>query len=458
MNRKQRRLAAKQNRGTEKKVTLSDAVAMAIQLHQQGKLDEAEKIYQQVLQVNSDHPDALHFYGVLSHQKGKHDLAVELIAKAIALNPDYSDAYNNLGNVFKEMGKLNEAEEAYQACLTRTPKNIDALSNLGAVLRENKKYPEALASLQQAIALAPDHSQAYHNLGNVYKKLNQFKEAIAAYRQSITLLHPSDPKAHVSAVFKSLSRTLYIQRDYKQVEIVLREWLAFDPTNPMASYMLSACTGEDVPERASDDYVEETFDEFAGSFDEILKKLEYQAPELVLSAVHDQLGSNTSQRVVLDAGCGTGLCGILLRDYASHLTGVDLSKGMVDQARGRDIYDELLVAELTGYMQKQESKFDLIVSADTLCYFGELAEVLQAVSVALKHEGLFVFTLEKIIPIDNQKAYQLNPHGRYSHAPDYVNTMIVDAGLHILNIANETLRKEAGQAVEGMVVSVMKKA
>jgi len=456
MNRKQRRTAAKQNRATEKKVSLSDAVAIAIQLHQQGKLDEAEKIYLQVLEVNPEHPDALHFYGVLSHQKGKNELAVELITKAIAFNPDYSDAYNNLGNVFKETGKLAEAEEAYQACLAIDSKNIDALSNLGAVLRENEKYPEALATLQQAVALAPNHSQAYHNLGNVFKKLHRLEEAITAYRKSIALLHSSDSKAHVSAVYKSLSRTLFIERNFEKAAIVLRQWLEFDPASPTARHMLSACTGEDVPERAADDYVEETFDKFAGSFDEILKKLDYRAPELVLSAVQAQLGNQEKQGIVLDAGCGTGLCGPLLREYASQMVGVDLSKGMVDKAKGREIYDELIVAELTGYMQKQESKFDLIVSADTLCYFGELGEVIQAASVALKDQGLFVFTVEKIVSADNEKLYQLNPHGRYSHAQDYVTNKLIEAGLQLLNISSETLRKEGGQAVVGMLVSAIK--
>ena len=453
MNRKQRRVAAKQSRTTEKKVSLSEAVSIAIKLHQQGQLDEAEKIYQQVLQVNPDHPDALHFLGVLAHQKGKNDLAIELIRKAISFNPDYSDAHNNLGNVLKEIGRLAEAEEAYQACLAIDADNIDALSNLGAVLRENEKYSEALAVLDRAIAMAPDHSQAYHNLGNVLKKLHRLEEAIAAYRKSIDLLHPNDSRVYIAAVYKSLSRAFFIERNFEEAAAVLRQWLEFDPASPTANHMLSACTGVAVPHRASDDYVEETFDNFAGSFDEILKKLDYQAPQLVLSAVQTQVKAAENNLVVLDAGCGTGLCGILLGDYATQLIGVDLSKGMVDKARGRDIYHELIVSELTDYMQQQENRFDLIVSADTLCYFGDLVDVLNAACLALTKGGLLVFTLEKV---DGELSYQLNPHGRYSHTQDYVSNVLAEAGLQVLNIEVENLRKEAGKPVTGMVVSAIK--
>ena len=221
--------------------------------------------------------------------------------------------------------------------------------------------------------------------------------------------------------------------------------------------MLSACTGENVPGRASDSFVEETFDNFAGNFDEILKKLNYQAPDLVLSAVKSHFDdADNKQLKVLDAGCGTGLCGVFLADYASNLIGVDLSKGMIDKARGRDTYDELVVAELTEYMQKQVSQFDLIVSADTLCYFGDLIEVLHAMSGALKTQGLLVFTLEKILKVNSEVPYQLNPHGRYSHAQVYVDSILIDAGLQILSIATETLRNERGKPVIGIVVTALK--
>ncbi len=77
--------------------------------------------------------------------------------------------------------------------------------------------------------------------------------------------------------------------------------------------------------------------------------------------------------VVLDAGCGTGLCGPLLRPYASRLVGVDLSGGMLDHARRKEIYTDLVQSELTEFLAAQQRAFDVIVAADTLVYFGDLA-------------------------------------------------------------------------------------
>ncbi len=456
MNRKQRRIAAKRSRSAEKKLSLDDAITLAVDLHQGGQMDEAEKIYRQVLQVKPNHPDALHYLGVLSHARGQSEEAITLIGQAVSSNPSYSYAFNNLGNVLKEIGRFDQAEDAYRSCLSLDSKNVDALSNLGAVLRENEKYTEALTTLEKAISITPKHAQSYHNLGNVLKKLNRLEEAIKAYRKSISLLHPNDSKSFVTSVFQSLSRTLFIERNYDEATVVLKQWLEFDPDSPTAAHMLSACTGENIPERASDAFVEETFDNFAGSFDKILKKLEYKAPELVLSAVQSKITEAKKQLIVLDAGCGTGLCGPLLRDFASHLVGVDLSKGMVDKARGREIYDDLIVDELTCYMQEQVNSYDLIVSADTLCYFGELGDVLISACSALKLKGLLVFSLEKIMDKKPGELIRLNPHGRYSHTEEYVADTLNQIGLKVVNISTENLRNEYGKPVIGMIITAIK--
>ena len=64
-----------------------DAFRKANQLHQAGRLDEAEKIYRQILEADPGHADALHFLGVLAHQKDRQEEAAELVSKAIAANP-----------------------------------------------------------------------------------------------------------------------------------------------------------------------------------------------------------------------------------------------------------------------------------------------------------------------------------------------------------------------------------
>src|SRR5260370_26931297 len=106
--------------------------------------------------------------------------------------------------------------------------------------------------------------------------------------------------------------------------------------------MLAALTGEDVPARASSGYVRTVFDRFAESFDEKLHSLDYRARQLVSAAVAAAFGAGRGDLEVLDAGCGTGLCGPLLRPYARRLVGVDLSSAMLQRAGLRGCYDALV--------------------------------------------------------------------------------------------------------------------
>jgi predicted TPR repeat methyltransferase len=215
--------------------------------------------------------------------------------------------------------------------------------------------------------------------------------------------------------------------------------------------MLAACTSRDTPARASDGYVERTFDGFAASFESKLQKLSYRAPALVAEALEKSGLAASKHLDVLDAGCGTGLCGPLIAPYARRLTGVDLSGGMLMHAKEKNVYDELTKRELTEYLRANCDAFDLIVAADTLVYFGDLEGVVAAAAGALRPHGVFVFTLEHAAGADPDAGYRLELHGRYSHSRAYVGRLLAGAGLQP-EIAEADLRLESGAPVAGLVV------
>jgi predicted TPR repeat methyltransferase len=215
--------------------------------------------------------------------------------------------------------------------------------------------------------------------------------------------------------------------------------------------MLAACGGAQAPSRADDDYVRKVFDGFADSFDEqLLKNLNYRAPQVLAEALSEMLPGAAGELDVLDAGCGTGLCAPLLRPYAKRLAGVDLSGGMIEKARLRGGYDELEVAELTGYLQTHPSAYDIVLSADTLVYFGELQDVLNAAHSALRAGGWLAFSLEAAEGDDDR--VELSPSGRYRHTRRYVERVLASAGFVDACIEVDTLRKENGQPVMGWIV------
>src|SRR4051794_31679182 len=98
----------------------------AMELHRQGRLDEAESIYADVLQQQPDHFDALHLLGVVAHQNGQLERAIELIGKAIGLKADVAVAHGNLGNALKDLNRPKEALISFERALALKPDFADA--------------------------------------------------------------------------------------------------------------------------------------------------------------------------------------------------------------------------------------------------------------------------------------------------------------------------------------------
>ena len=429
-------------------ITVPDALELAVKCHRDGHLDAAEKIYQTVLEAVPEQPDALHFLGVLAHQRGDSPQAIKLIRRAIELLPDGAGLYNNLGNVLYEAERFEEAAGAYEKALLLCPRDADTCNNLGAVRRIQGRLEEAANAYHRAIGLDPGHADAHHNMGNLLSGQGRVKESVTYYCQAITL-RPAHPEArrHLGIAYATLGRM-------DEAAEVYRKWLRDEPGNPIATHMLAACCGEGTPGRASDQYVEQIFDSFARSFDSKLAKLSYRAPHLVADAVKSACGVAAKSLSALDAGCGTGLCGPLIEAFVSRLVGVDLSSEMLAKAKARGVYEELVKAELTEYLRAHRDTFDLVVSADTLCYFGALESVLEAAHAALRNDGVLIFTVEHVSDdLVDSAGYHLNPHGRYSHATSYLNRALAEAGFAVIELKLAELRMESGSPVAGIVAT-----
>jgi predicted TPR repeat methyltransferase len=281
-------------------------------------------------------------------------------------------------------------------------------------------------------------------LGKALFHLGRIDEAEAAYRRSIEI-NPQSNSAYTNLV-DLLRRT----GKFEEACEAARQWKESFPDNPIARHTWASLTGEGARERAEEAYVRQLFDEFADNFDATLAKLEYQAPRLTAAALSAALPPDAAGLEILDAGCGTGLCGPLLRQRAGRLTGVDLSRGMLEKAHSRRVYDALIQEEITTYLRQNHEAFDAIVAADTLNYFGALEEVLTGAAGALRPKGIFVFTLEKG---DLQDGWRLHEHGRYSQSRAYLDRAIAGAGLELESLAQAELRMEGVLPAHGWIVT-----
>lgn len=429
-------------------VTLDEAMALAIQYMRRGHVREADEICRRVLEVEPEHPDALHYSGMLAYRNGQIGEAVALMRKSLQLAPAQADWHSNLGIALQAQEDLEGAIDAFRRALAIEPRHGNAHSNLGVLLRVVGRLEEAETHQRTAIELNPNHADAYHNLAILLDQTNRTPEALTAYCKAITL-KPAHPSAR-----RMLALAYYTVGERDKAIEVCEQWVASAPDDPRARHALAAYSGRDVPARASDDYVRKVFDDFSQDFEAKLARLRYRAPALIAEALAATGVSADGRLDVLDVGCGTGLCGPLLAPYARRLVGVDLSMGMLDLARAKAVYDLLVQAELTAYLASLRAAWDVIVSADTLVYFGGLEAVAAAAAAALRPGGVVIFTVEEAVD-EAGAPYALQPHGRYNHRFDYVERLLAGHGLEPA-IGRADLRNESGLPVAGLVVRATK--
>lgn len=422
-------------------VTPEEALRIAVELHQSGNRDGAERIYRGILEREPDNAVALHFLGVARHQAGDEAEALASLRRALQLTPDDPGLLNNYGNVLIETGSPREAIPIYRRVAELQPDNPQPFNNAGVLLRAIGAPDLAEEAFQKAIELAPTDPNAYHNLGNLLIGVGRAREAIAYGLKAVTLMPDRVERGILGAAYAILGQ-------YDDARAMYRKWLEADPDNPVPAHYLAAL-GDAPPERASDGYIESTFDDFASSFDSKLASLEYLAPQIVADALIAGLGGRTGLDI-LDAGCGTGLCGPLLRPIARQLSGIDLSGKMLSRAKARNVYDRLRRVEIMAFLGETRETFDAIVSADTLCYFGQIGGFAERAARILAPDGILVATFEAA---DDPEIFEITHTGRYRHGRDYLERTMVEAGLTVLALDPAVLRTEQARPVQGWVIT-----
>lgn len=386
---------------------------LGVLLQKQGRLDEAEASYRTALRHAPDYPDALANLGNLLHQQGKSSEAFDCCQKALQIRPGHPETLYNLGCALHALGKWSQAATCFEDLTRRVPADARAWSALGLSYRSLKEHVKAVAACRQAIALRPDNADAHYTLGIVHQTAKDLDTATAEFREALRL----------------------------------------DPSLDRARYHLAMLGGEDAPKQAPADYVEKLFDDYAASFDQhLVKNLKYRTPELLSQAVRRVIPPGTHKLDTLDLGCGTGLSGEQFRDLARRLVGTDLSRGMIQKARARGIYDELIVGDLLDPLRAAQDAFDLVIAVDVFVYIGDLSDIFFACAQSLRANGLFAFSVEALDSGD----YLLRKSGRYAHNADYLRRLARNAGMEELSFAQAELRRESEQPVMGYL-SVMRR-
>ena len=316
-----------------------------------------------------------------AEDRGKLDEAIGAYGRATELRPDWAEAHGALGDALREQGRLDQAIEECRKVIRAQARDGGRIFGPGQSVSRPGRTGKAMAAYATAIQLRPNWPDADDSLGNALWDEERIDEAIAAYSKAVEL-NPGHLRPIGAWARFSLDRDGWMRRSFafagrwmgirptprpillghtlqrasrmEAASAEYREAIRLRPDTPEWQFKLAALLGDRSVTTAPTHYVRELFEEYAAKFDKhLVEKLKYQAPQQLLRAV----GQATPRRDldVLDLGCGTGLCGQLLRPYAGRLMGVDLSPEMIRVAQKRGIYDQLIIDELMPVLRERRN-------------------------------------------------------------------------------------------------------
>lgn len=442
MNRAERRRQEKVERRAANAPPALDAYgafAAAVEHQKAGRLQTAKRIYVRILEGQPKNADALHLLGVVESQAGRHGAAVDHITSAIHVNPDHAESHYNLGNALTAQADVDGAIASYRRAIAINSTYAKAHYNLANALRERDRPDEAIASYVRAIEIDPNHAKAHYNLGNVLHARGRPDEAMASYRRAIEI-NPGSEKAHhnLGVLLLDSGRPDEALATYNHV-------IEINPDNRSTRHLIAALTG-DTPDTAPAAYAQEVFDGYAQRYDaHLLKDLHYQVPKTLRTMLTRFVPSHAPFTHTIDLGCGTGLAGIEFLDLTKKLWGVDVSPRMIEQAAKKNIYDHLETSEIVNYLKNSNSIFDVFVAADVFIYIGDLHELFSQVYRTAGDGAFFVFSTE----LHDGDGFVLRETARYAHAHAYVENVLRQNSISIVDHKTAPIRKEHGNPVSG---------
>lgn len=407
-----------------------------------GNFELAIQHLHQALRLNPQHVETYNNLGRLLYKQGRISEAIAALSKALRINPEYWEAHYNLAHSFAVHNQMDRSAAHYREVLRLFPEHPTAHFNLGLIYVGNQNEDLAELHLRKAWDLDQNNTEAAKQLGQIYVNQGKINEALLTYQKALHI----DPT--LADIHHNLAILYLRNNNQEQARLHFEQSLSLDPTNDTARHMILALTGAHT-HTAPVQYVTELFDQYAEYYNGHLKtKLKYEVPAHLRNAVGQCLDKNPKAGRVLDLGCGTGLCGIVFRDLARDLIGIDLSSKMIEKATQLGAYDQLRVIEINEYLTKPHLEpFHLILAADVLVYCGDLENLFKNIKKALLPTGRFAFTIEHL----KTGNYTLQPTGRFAHSTAYIHKLAAQNQFTIQRTEDICLREHEEKPVMGQI-------
>lgn len=442
---------------------------------------EAIDILENVLKHDPHASSALNNLGTIYYSLEKFNEAIAFYRKAIENQPDYIDAYYNLGLALTKQKELSLAIQIYQELLKRSPKHFAARFQLASLLARKEKFKEAIENFLQIEETYPHHFETETNLATCYLKLGALNEAKKHYFKALELT-PKDFQVLFNMGVINMQQGLvdiaiqYYQRaasvnpnDFAvhnnlgvaflakaHVGLALehfQEALRIKPENVSIDHTVKVLSSNRYLLTSPPDYIKSLFDSYADHYEpHLLTGLDYKVPELLFTAVSQVFSLKERAYHILDLGCGTGLCGSVFKFFAKKLIGVDLSENMLNVAKNKNNYDELITENIETFLENKIVCYDLILAGDVFVYIGDLNTLFKKIHDALVSQGIFAFNAE----IEESHSFRMNQSGRFSHQYAYLEQLAKKYNFTIAYYEKKITRMQNNAPVYGHIFVLFK--
>ena len=393
-------------------------------------------------------------------QKGERDAALAVCKDIFDRGEIDPKRAARVSRLLKFLGQTVAADQIRDRVLDRmksaaeaNPKNLKVMQDAAMVHDFFDLEDEAVGYFERALEIHPGDVRPALRISRYHLLRDDPETAVDAWNPVLEAV--TDPGRALLILARALGQ--YDFRE-KAEEILKRAEPLCHKRRREFDYVAAGIRGEarDIDQHSM---AVEIFDSFASSYDDVLKELENNGPNMIGKMLQSLELDRSQSRNVLDAGCGTGLCAPYLRPLAKTLAGVDISTKMLNACREKALYDTLTRTDLSVPATYPEGSFELVVAADVLVYFGNLEEVFRCIHDKMTPGGWFIFTVERASDPEPPTGYRLNASGRHVHTLEYINGALARSGFGKAKLHFEdVIRKELGKPVTGLSVAAQKPA
>jgi CelD/BcsL family acetyltransferase involved in cellulose biosynthesis len=149
--------------------TMADALKESTELHQAGKLAQAERGYRQILEIEPGNADAIHRLGQLQSTRGQHAAAKRLFKTLTEIRPETHKSWLCLAQSCGALGQFREAANAYREVIKLRPDLPEAFTGLGKALVKLDRIREFDVAMAAVLEQREPQAQASERRGNGHR-------------------------------------------------------------------------------------------------------------------------------------------------------------------------------------------------------------------------------------------------------------------------------------------------